>query len=206
MVIERVFSTYVQDCYGLGEGLQVGAQCACVQSLHINQANVVVEITDPSGQRDRLSGELGKLLVTRLSLGPMPLIRYDTGDLSSFTENECRCGRKLESLSKIYGRDTDIIVSPLGDKLIVHFFTQIFEMTPEISQFQIRQNNIEEIDIYYVSDKNCNDRLLDQIENQIHDKCKYKFRINFKRKRDIPLLSSNKRRFIISNLSPELKF
>lgn len=198
--IEKVFSCKVQDCYGLGEGLQVAAQCENADSLHIAQHNVIVEITDESGRHDCEKNQLGKVLVTRLSPGPMPLVRYDTGDLAAFPSNRCNCGRKLQLISRIHGRDTDIIRSPQEDRLIVHFFTQIFEMIPQITQFQVRQSNLEELDIYYVPAEKFSPDCLTSINQQIHDNCRFKFKINFHKVSNIPLQKSNKRRFIISTL------
>ncbi len=199
ILIEEVFSCKVSDCYGLGEGLQVACQCEMNDSLHIAEHHVIVEIMDSSYQRSCNDNEIGKVIVTRLMPGPMPLLRYDTGDIASFIPGVCDCGRSLRMLTRIQGRDTDIIRSPKGDRLIVHFFTQIFEMIPEIKQFQVRQSHLEAIDILYIPDNGFGEELLKRIQEQIHDNCKYKFKINFKKVDDIPLEKSNKRRFVISS-------
>ena len=198
--IEEVFSCRVQDCYGLGEGLQVASQCEFTDSMHISQKNVIVEITDETGKIDCKEGQIGKILVTRLNAGPMPLVRYDTGDLSSFSENNCKCGRNLKTMSRVLGRDTDIVRSPKDDRLIVHFFTQIFEMMPQIRQFQVRQKRLEELDIYVVPGDGFSEEVLKRIKNEINSNCYYKFEINFRKVEVIPLLKSNKRRFVVSEL------
>lgn len=198
--IETVFGCKVQDCYGLGEGLQVAAQCEKTDHLHIAQHNVVVEITDETGTKDIPFGQLGRVIVTRLSTGPMPLVRYDTGDLAAFSGETCSCGRKLKLMSRVHGRDTDIILSPEGDRLIVHFFTQLFEMTPEIAQFQVRQGQLDKLDIYYVPGINFHKDILNKIKQQINDSTIFEFIINFHGVENIPLQKSNKRRFVISSL------
>lgn len=198
--IESVFGCNVQDCYGLGEGLQVASQCNKTDQLHIAQQNVIVEITDETGQNDMPIGQLGKVLVTRLALGPMPLVRYDTGDLATFSSGSCDCGRNLQLMSRVHGRETDIIRSPANDRLIVHFFTQIFEMIPQISHFQVHQTKLEELNIYYVPNRNFHKSVLEEIEQQINDNTNFKFALNFFEVTDIPLQKSNKRRFVISSL------
>jgi phenylacetate-CoA ligase len=203
--IESVFACKVQDCYGLGEGLQVAAQCERTGLLHIAQHNVIVEVTDETGQKDLPFNQLGKVLVTRLTPGPMPLVRYDTGDLAALSSGSCDCGRNLQLISRVHGRDTDVIRSPLNDRLIVHFFTQIFEMIPQILQFQVRQSKLEEIDIYYVPAANFHKNILLEIRGQIDDNTHYKFIINFHEVQNIPLQKSNKRRFVISSLPFEAK-
>jgi phenylacetate-CoA ligase len=199
-LIETVFSCKVLDCYGLGEGLQVACQCEFCSALHIAEHNVIVEILDGSGENIYTSDQLGKVVVTRLEPGPMPLLRYDTGDLASFVSGPCECGRNLSLLSRIQGRDTDVIQSPDGDRLIVHFFTQIFEMIPEIIQFQVRQEKLDEINISFIPGLGFHSGILNHVANEIHDNCKFRLKINFFKVKNIPLEKSNKRRFVISTI------
>ena len=199
-LIEAVFSCKVIDCYGLGEGLQVACQCEYASALHIAEHNLIVEILDGTGKSIHESDKLGRVVVTRFEPGPMPLIRYETGDLASFVSGTCECGRKLSLLSRVQGRDTDVIQSPKGDRLIVHFFTQIFEMIPEIIQFQIRQEKLDAIKIFYIPDRTFHKGVLDRIASEIHNKCNFKLAIEFVEVQSIPLEKSNKRRFVISSI------
>jgi len=198
-LIEETFKCSVHDCYGLGEGLQVAAQCGHGLPLHISEHNVFVEIINPKPEHIT-NDELGKILVTRFTPGPMPLIRYETGDLAKFVSGECSCGRKLKKISRVYGRDTDVVQSPNGDRLIVHFFTQIFEMIPEIQQFQVRQLVKEEIEIFYIPGEGFSAIVLEKVKKAIHSQSTYKFKIIFYEVHDIPLQKSNKRRFVISEI------
>lgn len=199
-IVENSFQCRVQDCYGMGEGLQIAAQCGHGDFLHIAQHKVFVELVDSTNNPISENNVLGRVLVTRFEPGPMPLIRYETGDLASFVAGKCPCGRNLKLISRVQGRDTDVIQSPLGDRLIVHYFTQIFEMIPEIRQFQIRQELKEEIDVIYVPADKFNNTTIKRIETKINEKSKYKFKINFYEVDEIPLLHSNKRRFIVSSI------
>ena len=197
-LIEKSFSCKIIDCYGLGEGLQVACQCENHDALHIAEHNVHVEILDSKG--DPVKGnEIGRVVVTRFEPGPMPLIRYDTGDIASFVPGECSCGRNLKLISRIQGRDTDIIQTPSGDRLIVHFFTKLFDSIKEVIQFQVRQEKLDEIKILYVPGSNFENGILINIREKIHSNCKCKLNIFFEPVENIPLESSNKRRFIISN-------
>lgn len=196
-VIERVFRCKVSDCYGLGEGLQCAAQCEIHDGLHEAMHGVVLEIVDSDGMPCP-TGEIGRVIVTRLEHGCMPLIRYDTGDVASFLPDPCPCGRKLRLLSRIQGRATDIVSTPYGDRLIVHFFTQLFEMVPQIQQFQVRQEQPDRIRILYVAIDRFEIGLLDDLKKQIQMNCKYPLLVDFVSVSDIPLEKSNKRRFVIS--------
>lgn len=201
-LIEAIIGCRVTDCYGLGEGLQCAAQCEQYDALHEHMHGVIVEIVDQGGQPVP-DGELGRVVVTRLEPGPMPLIRYDTGDAAAFVPGPCACGRQLRRLSRVQGRATDIVTTPGGDRLIVHVFTQIFEMIPEIRQFQVRQTEPESIRIFYVPAQHFTPAILDNIRAEIVRHCAQPPRIDFEAVDDIPLEASNKRRFVISSVPLE---
>jgi phenylacetate-CoA ligase len=198
-LIERVFLCRVNDCYGLGEGLQCAAQCEHHDALHEAMHGVIMEIVDHAGMPVP-PGVLGRVVVTRLAPGPMPLIRYDTGDVAHFVEGPCACGRALRRVSRVQGRATDIVTTPAGDRLIVHFFTQIFEMVPQIAQFQVRQDRPEAITIRYVRASGFDAAVLEGIKREIAKNCVYPLEVTFVEVEDIPLEKSNKRRFVISTI------
>jgi len=198
-LIEATIGCRVTDCYGLGEGLQCAAQCEEYDALHEHMHGVVVEIVDQRGAPVP-DGQLGRVVVTRLEPGPMPLIRYDTGDAASFVGGACACGRQLRRVSRVQGRSTDIVTTPGGDRLIVHVFTQIFEMIPAIRQFQVRQTEPASIRILYVPAEGFTPVILDDVRAEIGRHCTQPPRIDFEPVRDIPLEQSNKRRFVISTV------
>jgi phenylacetate-CoA ligase len=198
-LIERVFQCRINDCYGLGEGLQCAAQCEYHDALHEAMHGVIVEIVDHEGLPVP-AGQLGRVVVTRLTPGPMPLIRYDTGDVAYFVDGTCPCGRSLRRVSRIQGRSTDIVTTPAGDRLIVHFFTRIFEMIPEIAQFQVRQERPESITVLYVKGSGFQESVLRRVRDEITALCTFSLSIDFTPVDTIPLEQSNKRRFVISKV------
>jgi phenylacetate-CoA ligase len=106
----------------------------------------------------------------------------------------------MRLLSRIQGRATDIVSTPYGDRLIVHFFTQLFEMVPQIHQFQVRQEQADRIQVLYVASDKFEMPLLDQLRKQIQMNCKFPLQVDFVPVSDIPLEKSNKRRFVISSI------
>jgi phenylacetate-CoA ligase len=178
--IESQFSCKVTDSYGCGEGIQVAAQCPDGHGgYHIFMPHVIVEVVDDYGAPVK-RGEMGNLLLTRLTPGAMPLIRYKVGDVGRLSkESACACGRGYEILEKIEGRDSDFIYTPNGNKLIVHFFTGIFEYYPDIKEFCVVQNELDKINIEIVPEKKFNKSNLKLIENEIKDKGDESLRINF---------------------------
>ncbi len=61
------------------------------------------EIIDPITKKEIKFGEKGELVVTFLYNVATPIIRYKTGDLASFRENDCPCGRP-GPLLQVWGR------------------------------------------------------------------------------------------------------
>lgn len=204
--IETQFNCRITDTYGCGEGIQVAAQCPDGYGhYHIFMPHVIVEVVDDDGQPVK-KGEMGHLLLTRLEPGAMPLIRYRVGDLGRMsTEDFCKCGRGFENLEKIEGRDTDFVYTPSGNKLIVHFFTGIFEYYPEIKQFRVVQNEIDKIEIMIIPQNIIKSTVLSKIKNEIFEKAGDKFEIAFKIVDHIDDKVNGKRRFVISSLKHGLK-
>lgn len=200
-LIEKQFQCRVTDSYGCGEGIQVSAQCGQSNgAYHIFTPHVAVEFT-----RDGwpvAPGEIGEIVLTRLNPGAMPLIRYNVGDLGRGSSREnCPCGRGLELMESIEGRDSDIITTPNGNKLIVHFFTGIFEYAKTIDAFQIIQEKPGEIVVKIVPMRDFRNEDWEKIKGEIIEKGDPELKINMEIVKEIPVEKSNKRRFVILRIA-----
>lgn len=204
--IEEVFGCRVTDTYGCGEGIQIGAQCGRKDGFyHIFMPHVAVEIVDDEGNPVP-DGTLGHVLLTRLDPGMMPLVRYRVGDLGIKSRDKaCSCGRGFEMLERIEGRDTDIVMTPSGKKLIVHFFTGIIEYYTSIETFKVVQNEIKRIELSLVVNERFCDEDLTRLLREIAQKGDPKLIVDTKIVQEIPLEKSNKRRFVVSNLSDNIR-
>lgn len=197
--IETAFSCHVFDQYGIGEGVMIAAQCG--QGCHYHQfdTDVILEFVDDDEQPVS-SGEVGHILATRLHPGPMPLIRYRVGDIGiPGSEGACACGRAFRIMETIQGRDTDIITTPSGNRLIVHFFTGILEYYPEIDTFQVVQEEPDSIVLRLVPRGMLEDNLIRKVVSQLKDRGA-DLNIRVEVVSEIPLPPNGKRRFVISRL------
>ena len=203
--IEKAFQCRVTDTYGCGEGIQIAAQCGMNNgAYHIFMPHVAVEIVDDDGFPVN-PGEVGNILLTRLDAGAMPLIRYKVGDIGrKSTADSCPCGRGLEMLTKIEGRDTDIIVTPNGNKLIVHFFTGIFEYYQSIDTFKVIQEKPGEIIVELVPNADFKEEHWAALKKEIWEKGDPGLEIVLKIVDEIPPEKSNKRRFVVSRINSNL--
>jgi phenylacetate-CoA ligase len=199
--IETTFNCNVTDTYGCGEGIQVAAQCGMNHgAYHIFMPHVAVEIVDDEGH-PVAPGESGNILLTRLDPGAMPLIRYKVGDVGRKSPDEsCPCGRGLEMLTKIEGRDTDVVITPNGNRLIVHFFTGIIEYYQTVDTFKVIQEKAGEIIIEIVPRQDFKEEHWEAIKREILEKGDSDLEIKLKLVADIPMEKSNKRRFVVSKI------
>ncbi len=200
-LIEKQFHTRVFDTYGACENTMIAAQCE-YQNYHVMTPHIFLEILDENGN-EVSPGEMGHVVVTRLDNYLMPLIRYKIGDLAVKADPgaQCPCGRNLPMLTKIVGRDTDIVYTPGGKSLIVHFFTGIFEFIEEIDQFQIVQNSPDDIIIHYVPGEHFSDSTLNSIRDIIYAKAKERFPFQFVEASMISASPSGKPQIIVSRIN-----
>ena len=196
-MIEETFQTQAFDTYGCAEGFQVAAQCE-KGSYHLHALDTVVEFLDDEGQAVQ-PGEIGNIIVTRLHPGPMPLIRYDVGDLGvPSSSTMCPCGRGFPVMESLKGRDADVITTPSGNRLIVHFFTGILEHFPEIDSFQVEQSASDHLIIRIVPTRAFRHDDMDRVKFALVDKGLRDMTVKFELVEDIPLPLSGKHRFIIN--------
>ena len=199
--IKNVFACDVQETYGCTEGFMIASQHD-LKYLYIMTPWVYLELLDENGQEVK-DGELGQVVVTSLFAKAFPLIRYKLGDLAiRLPKEKYPKNRKFAYplLEKVIGRDTDIIKTSSNKSMIVHSFTGIFEYYPEIRQFQVTQNKLDEIQIKYISNQGKIDRQLNEIKNKIIQNLKEDITITFKEVSEIPNSPSGKPQIIKSSL------
>jgi phenylacetate-CoA ligase len=196
--IERAFGARVLDTYGIGEGMQVSAQCEERGLYHLHALDVIVECVDDES-RPVPPGQTGHLLLTRLHPGPMPLIRYRVGDLGVMSDRPCPCGRGFATMESIQGRDTDVVVTPSGNRLIVHFFTGILNHFPEVESFQVVQESPDAILVRVVPDVGYSEEVPSRIVAALQEKGA-DLEIQVDTVDEIPAAPSGKRRFVINRI------
>jgi phenylacetate-CoA ligase len=197
--IEQAFKTQVIDSYGCGEGMQIAAQCGAGSHYHVHDLDVIVEYLNENGE-PAPAGCPGQVVITRLHAGPMPLIRYRIGDIAAAAPGFCSCGRGFSLMQGIQGRETDVIVTPAGNRLIVHFFTGIMEYFSEIDQFQVVQEYPGSIHISVTERSAIDDNVKSRIIRALRQRGADSLKIEIEVVPDIPLPPSGKRRFVISKV------
>lgn len=172
--IERVFNVKIYDSYSC-EGGSIFAQCESLDNYHPAEEYAISEfIEDDFSKNDSDSAK--RHITTDLFNYATPLIRYDTQDYIVLGQNnKCKCGRNYLNISKIRGRDGDILIMPNGKYMIVENFLLYFvkdrPLQDPIKQFQIYQEKINLIHMRLV----VNDLFSEKDKKEIFDYWKSHF-------------------------------
>jgi phenylacetate-CoA ligase len=96
----------------------------------------IIEICDPDSGTQLPPGEVGEIVATPLANPIWGLIRYGTGDLSSYVTEPCPCGRTTYRISGIVGRTADA-VKVRGMFVIAKQAEGVLSEFEDIAQFQL---------------------------------------------------------------------
>ena len=100
-VIERDYGIRVTEFYGTADVGIVAYNCDARSGMHFCE-DVIVEIVDINTGIQLGPGNVGMVVLTPLD-STVPLIRFSPGDLSSWDDRPCSCGRTSLKLNPIVG-------------------------------------------------------------------------------------------------------
>ncbi|MFZ7133449.1 MAG: phenylacetate--CoA ligase family protein [Eubacteriales bacterium] len=196
--IARFYNCEVFDNYGLNDGGVSAYECSHHNGMHIDTERSILEIVDES---ETLTDGEGKIVATSLYNNSMPLIRYETGDVGSITSEPCNCGMHHYILNSIIGRSVDILQTPDGVSVHGWFFLYIFwEYGNTIKEYQIIQNTLTDIDIFYIPGEEFSEGDLEVINAIVKQKSPM-WNVNFIEVSSINRTDSGKYKFIINKMT-----
>ncbi len=188
--IESILAAPVFETYGSREFMSVAGECAESHRLHVNAENLVVETLE--ARTDQPS----EILVTDLHNWGMPFVRYATGDLGTFSDTPCPCGRGLPALATIEGRVLDSLRTADGRLVPGEFFPHMLKEIPELTQYRVEQTRADHFVISAVLSAPLSTRsrsLLDEEIGKVFGSTTWEMR----RVDSIPPLPSGKRRITV---------
>jgi phenylacetate-CoA ligase len=144
------FSGRVIGSYGATEIGRIASECAACGRYHVPVEIVVVEILREDGSIAR-PGEAGRVVVTSLYNFAMPLLRYEIGDLAE-AGPDGQCVFTLPTLSRILGRTRNLFKLRDGSRVWPDTRTSEMQRYVGLSQVQIVQTGVEEVEVRYVPD------------------------------------------------------
>lgn len=109
--VEALWGASVYDYYGLSDIFgSCAGMCEEKHGLHWAEDHIYPEVLDPDTQEPVALGERGELVLTTLKKAARPMIRFRTGDIVSFTDAPCACGRTSLRMLGVHGRLDDMLI------------------------------------------------------------------------------------------------
>ena len=109
--IEEWLGIRAYDIYGTSElSGPMFCECSEQKGFHVWGDLAYIEILDPETGESIGPGEKGELVVTMLQKEALPMIRYRIGDITSFEDGVCACGRTHPRVMRISGRVDDMLI------------------------------------------------------------------------------------------------
>jgi len=134
--LEEDYQIATAQAYAVTEpGGAIAYECRQKSGLHFMD-EYVVEIVDPETGKQLGPGEIGEIVVTPVHNEAWGLIRFGTGDMSSYTTEPCPCGRTANRLVAIVGRTSDA-VKVRGMFVVAKQAEQVVTSFEPVSRFQI---------------------------------------------------------------------
>ena len=168
--------------------------------MRVFTPGVLLEVVDRDGH-PCLEDQVGRIVVTDLFNFAMPLIRYDIGDLGAVRmDKSSSSGGAVPLLSKLLGRDRDIIVDSDGIPRPGYLFVELIGQQETSAQFQFVQESRNRMSINSVAERKDSDvveRVLNGARDILGDKIEVVVNYVDRIERD----PSGKYSYVISRLS-----
>lgn len=162
--IEGVFQAPIFDFYSNNERAGMISTCE-LERYHVHEEYSNLEFVSYAGGVHRDAREV---VATTLHNDIMPLIRYRTGDdIVVGAEDRCACGRTLPTIERIIGRFQDVIVT--SDGAIHSMLGILFAEAEGIAASQIRQEDVDAIEVLLVRREGFDPREVDRLEEQMRE-------------------------------------
>jgi len=134
--LEERYGIDTYQCYAVTDlGGCVAYECGEKAGMHFMD-EYIIEIVDPDTGKQLRPGETGEIVATPIHNPCWGLIRYGTGDISSYMIEPCPCGRSAYRITGIVGRTADA-VKVRGMFVIAKQAEQVFSEFPQIARFQL---------------------------------------------------------------------
>ena len=130
--IEEIYGGMCVDTGSMAEMTpwMTNAECQHRTGMHLWQDLVYTELLDPETQQAVPAGGEGVPVYTHLERTSQPMIRLWSGDLATWTDSPCPCGRTYPRLPKgIYGRVDDMFIVR-GENIYPSAIEEVLRATP----------------------------------------------------------------------------
>ena len=149
--IKTGFEAEVFDIYGTYETDNIAYECKCHQGYHIAVDSVIMEFISNGNAKKQSRMKKARSLLLFLNNFAMPFIRYNLHDISSFSAQQCSCGRTFPLLNKIKGRADDYMITAEGKKIsFVSLGSYWHPLTKFVDEYQLIQENVNSFTVLII--------------------------------------------------------
>ena len=146
---QAVLGVPIVDTYSAQEVGAIALQCPDSALYHVHAESLLVEVLNAEGNACT-PGETGRVVVTDLHNFATPLIRYELRDYAEVGP-ACPCGRGLPTLTRVLGRQRNMVVLPNGQRhwplVGLHHFREV----AQILQYQLIQHDLKHVEMRLVT-------------------------------------------------------
>ncbi|MDZ5810526.1 hypothetical protein U4E84_04065 [Halorubrum sp. AD140] len=198
-IIEEGLSTKVYNQYGSTESAAIVTECSSGQ-MHVNPEIGIVEVLDENGETVS-EGEVGELVLTALNNRAMPLIRYRIGDMARGPPSyrECECGREMQIIKEIIGRQDEVVVTEDGRRVPMLSYN-IFKYTENVDESRIVQEAVDEFVLQIVPADGYTDEQAQIAIKKLRDRVGKDVNVEVQTLDSIPRTDAGKFRAVVSNV------
>ncbi|WP_043931009.1 phenylacetate--CoA ligase family protein [Bacillus sp. EB01] len=185
---KKIEDTFGGICIDSGTMAEVtpwmsNTECEHRQGVHLWQDVVYTEVVDRDTHRLVPYGEEGVPVYTPLERTSQPVIRYWSGDLTTWTDEPCSCGRVYPRLPKgIYGRIDDMVTVRgvnVYASLLENVIRRIDGLGEEFVMVVTRDHIMDEVTVQCESLGTRNEtELKDQLSRELKRECGVTFAID----------------------------
>ncbi|MBA7685822.1 Phenylacetate-coenzyme A ligase [subsurface metagenome] len=171
-------------------GSAIAYECHQKSGMHLMD-EYATEIVDPETGKQLGPGEIGEIVTTQLFNKDWGLIRFGTGDLSSYVTEPCPCGRTASRITGIVGRAGDavkvrgmFVVAKQAEQAIMSF-SQVARHQLVVGRRQHRDEMTLKVELKDTSADKA--KLTEGINKKFQDTCRIKIdKIEFVEQGSIP--------------------
>jgi phenylacetate-CoA ligase len=196
IIMEQAYGCRIYEEYSTVENAIFASECEH-GSLHVSPDVAITEILRPDGS-PCAPGEAGEVVVTALSRVYQPLIRFRLGDMATWDDAPCACGRAMPVIKEVLGRMEDIVVGPDGRQMVR--FHGVFVNQPHIREGQIVQEALDRIRVKVVTTEGFNGDDKAEITHRIQQRLGPSVSVVVESVPSIPRTSAGKFKAVISLL------
>ena len=172
------FGARMADSYSSQEIGYLTLECPDAPYHHVMAETVIVELLRDDGTVCE-PGELGRVVVTDLHNFATPMIRYELGDYAE-AGPPCPCGRGLPTISRIVGRERNLLHLPDGRRDWPWFGKRDMRDAAPVRQFQIIQHSVERLEIRLVCERPLSEREERDLARSIAQSLGHDFAMDFR--------------------------